>query len=71
MREGADMNNVQHSLQARVSTEVKETGSKAKRNLSRQEERVSAVAHGADHSETGMPIPARAPMWYRHWGLNE
>jgi hypothetical protein len=70
MREGADKNYVEHSLQAKVSIEVNETGSGAKRNLSRQEEHVSPATHVA-RPETGMVIPEHAPMWYRHWGLNE
>src|SRR5690242_12466302 len=71
MRESADKNKVRHSLQERVFTEVKETGSNAKRAFNWQQEQESPVAHRADCPEIEIPMPARAPIWYRHWGLNE
>jgi hypothetical protein len=65
MREGPDKYNVQ------VATETKETGLSAKRILNRQAEQVPPAELGAGRPETKMAIPMRAPLWYRHWGLNE
>jgi hypothetical protein len=69
MREGADKNSVQYSFPATVSTEVKEAGSSPQRDLNRQEQLVSPVVYGTGRPDIAMP--ARAPLWYRHWGLNE
>jgi hypothetical protein len=69
MREGPDKSNGQHCLPARVATEVKATGTTATRLLNRQEEQFPTAARGVGWPEPNMPV--RAPMWYRHWGLNE
>jgi len=72
MRKGPDKDNVQHPLQAKVVAQGKETGSSAKRNVNGQEEQVSLPAvSGGGWPVPKMPEPVRAPMWYRHWGLNE
>jgi hypothetical protein len=70
MREGADISDVQHLLQPRVAAETNDTASSAKTILNGQEAHVSVAFH-ACRQETKMPRPERAPMWYRHWGLNE
>jgi len=52
--------------------EGKGTRSSASRNLHRQEEQIQfTAAHDTDRVESKMPMPLRAPVWYRHWGLNE
>jgi hypothetical protein len=71
MREGADIRNLQHFLQPGVATETKDAGSSTKCILNRQEEQVSAATLGASRHEPKLPMPERAPIWYRHWGLNE
>jgi hypothetical protein len=68
MREGPDKSNVQHSTQPRLAAEESETGSSAKRALKRQAGQVP-LTHGAGRPEPNMPV--HAPIWYRHWGLNE
>ena len=72
MREVPENSNLHHSLQPRVVADGKETGSSASRNSHRQEEQIQfPAAHGADRLESKMPMPLRAPVWHRHWGLNE
>jgi hypothetical protein len=59
-------------LQPRVMADGNETGSSAKRNLNRQKEQSPLpAACGGGGPETKMLMPVRAPVWYRHWGLNE
>jgi hypothetical protein len=67
MREIPDTN----VLQARVGAEEK-NGSGAKRIFNKQDEQVPDLAtRSGGRPETKMPMPAREPIWYRHWGLNE
>ena len=56
-------------LLAEAVPEAKKTELGAKRIFNEQ---VSFPATGTGgRTETTMPMPAREPLWYRHWGLNE